>query len=299
MTVTRRGATWTAILCVLAGCGGSHESSIESETPAPGPRSYEEIDTRQFETGEFAATGPEIAGGRARTAGGLAMRNDAGSGPPIGTIHGDGGHTDAMPDAAMADADVRVDADADPPSDRIACTPGETRSCEPLSVSWCAYSGERQCVDGFFGPCVYRYPHDLCGNHLDDNGDGHADELDHCDLCRNAGPDVVDDGEWCEGTDDDCDGTIDDDCRERDDPTVTIVAISAEDMCSGASDPTGPGECLERMRCDENGYLRTDEGCGTYHCGTLLYGDGRRRSNYCTVLGTCVDGVPMATGHTW
>jgi hypothetical protein len=94
--------------------------------------------------------------------------------------------------------------------------------------------------------------------------------------------------------------------------------ISAIDMSLGASDESGPGVCRGVVEfstdLDDVQILGTmlegqfaqvpfngwgDNTCGEPHCNTLVYGDGRERDEYCTVVGVCEDGVARATGYTW
>lgn len=94
--------------------------------------------------------------------------------------------------------------------------------------------------------------------------------------------------------------------------------ISAIDMAQGASDRSGAGECRGVVEfaqdLDDVQVLGTmlegqyaqvpfngwgDNTCGEPHCNTLVYGDGRERDEYCTVVGVCEDGVARATGYTW
>lgn len=80
-------------------------------------------------------------------------------------------------------------------------------------------------------------------------------------------------------------------------PTPLLWTIPAEQMSTGASDPSGPGLCYGVVSGGSN---RSNQmRCGTYHCETLRYCDGREREKYCTVIWKCVDGVPRAVGLTW
>jgi len=81
-------------------------------------------------------------------------------------------------------------------------------------------------------------------------------------------------------------------------PTPLAFDISAEKMASGASDDSGAGICYGIVAFDASG-RSTRQSCGTFHCQTLRYCDGREREKYCTLIAECRDGVPAATGFTW
>jgi hypothetical protein len=81
-------------------------------------------------------------------------------------------------------------------------------------------------------------------------------------------------------------------------PAPLELHIPAEKMASGASDDSGPGICYGIVAFDASG-RQAPARCGTYHCETLRYCDGREREKYCTLLAECRDGVPTATGFTW
>jgi hypothetical protein len=91
-------------------------------------------------------------------------------------------------------------------------------------------------------------------------------------------------------------------------------------MQFGASDLTGDGSCCGTVvfgpdltqvsqlgmmdyttftvvSADYNGW--GEGGCGQPHCQDLTYGDGRVRTDYCTIVALCEDGVARATGYTW
>ena len=115
------------------------------------------------------------------------------------------------------------------------------------------------------------------------------------------------------------------DCRpDPCDDTDLFWEISAEEMRTGASDPTGPGICFGRVRF--NGGTAGSTGsmnvCSQYHCGTLVYnrgpacddstactgqyaprtcfeGECKQRQEYCTVRAECINGVPTAVGFSW
>lgn len=79
----------------------------------------------------------------------------------------------------------------------------------------------------------------------------------------------------------------------RCDPAAVLWTIPVEVMGTGASDRGGPGLCYGVAT---PGVHRS---CGSPHCDTLRYCDGREKPAYCTVVSACVDGVPRAMGFTW
>lgn len=112
------------------------------------------------------------------------------------------------------------------------------------------------------------------------------------------------------GIDDDCDGAIDDGCTPPCDPQFLSFEIPASQF-AGAHATGGPGHC-EGMVYD----LGDPSGPGPYfsdgrsrgmcdgsvaHCGgTLIYPDGTRREDYCTVLALCrPDGGWTVQYWTW
>jgi hypothetical protein len=90
-------------------------------------------------------------------------------------------------------------------------------------------------------------------------------------------------------------------------PTELTFAISAQQMAQGGGDNSGPGSCRGRVYFNGFGGLQgqskmAHEGyarCGSYHCGTLKYGDGREKLTTCTVFAQCKSGKATATGFTW
>jgi hypothetical protein len=79
----------------------------------------------------------------------------------------DGGSSDAAAgDAALTDAGTATDA---------GCTPGTSRSCTLTCTSGGSAMGRETCISGdAWTPCERRP--ELCGNGLDDDGDGEIDE---------------------------------------------------------------------------------------------------------------------------
>ena len=227
-------------------------------------------------------------------------RADAPDGSPLDSGAADSTTADAREDSAASDgsADSSAgDAAGDTGSDAagdvgVSCAPGAMETC--AAPSSCAPEGARVCgSDGRFGDCRYVYSRELCGNGVDDDGDGMVDE--GCGCAFGA--------EFCNGSDDDdCDGTVDEGCHDCAAVTCVRWTIPEDRMCRGASDPTGEGTCVGPLYCrspDGSATTTPPGGCGVSHCGTLVYGDGRMRSRYCTITGTCVGGVPTASGFTW
>lgn len=107
--------------------------------------------------------------------------------------------------------------------------------------------------------------------------------------------------------------------------TVEVgFVIPAPDMQMGASDGSGAGYCFgevaffddlsnaqdgSRASYDENGsfslveftYNGATGGCTAAHCGTLVYGSGASRPEYCTVFAYCDPTTNLArgVGYTW
>ena len=52
-----------------------------------------------------------------------------------------------------------------------------------------------------------------------------------------------------------------------------------------ASDSTGPGLCYGVV--EDEGEATDEESCGTHHCQTLRYCDGREKAQHCTVYAEC------------
>jgi hypothetical protein len=206
-----------------------------------------------------------------------------------------------------------------------ACTRG-TQTCEvegEFGPSW--------------GECTgYGTPsEEQCENGIDDDCDGTADEGCVCEAgarrdcypgpadtagvgacrggeqrCNGAGSGwgdcqgaVTPSEEQCgDDRDNDCDGRTDETCGPACEPTHLSWHIPAEEMATGAGDDTGAGECFGTVYFRPDGEGSTDYGagdCGEYHCGTLRYGDGDTREQYCTVYAECIDGEPTATRFSW
>jgi len=129
------------------------------------------------------------------------------------------------------------------------CEDGEVTPCGS-DVGACM-KGTRDCVDGFFGPCLGALePVAETCNDIDDNCDGTVDEGfrlgEACDgpdsdLCADdvvtcagcsRGPDTL---EICNGIDDDCDGIVDADC-ESGDCTPALLVTGSVPSFSGCVD---------------------------------------------------------------
>jgi hypothetical protein len=102
-------------------------------------------------------------------------------------------------------------------------------------------------------------------------------------------------------------------------PAWMSYVISAADMASGASNSTGAGRCegwvifkpetitfnmwdaetKTVVQGTANGSTWYGEDCGTPHCGTLYYGDGSMKEEYCTIFAVCENGVAQSVGYTW
>ncbi len=82
-------------------------------------------------------------------------------------------------------------------------------------------------------------------------------------------------------------------------PVELTFDIPADKMASGASNSAGAGSCRGMVYFSGSRGRTKGGDCGSFHCGTLKYGDGRERPNYCSVLATCIDGKATATGFTW
>lgn len=104
--------------------------------------------------------------------------------------------------------------------------------------------------------------------------------------------------EWCEGEhDDDCDGVIDEgcaDCVARE--CVRFEIPEAETRRGGVGRCVGPIYC---GRIDGRATTSPPGGCGTPHCGTVVWPDRSAQPNHCTVFGRCVGGEFVAEGFTW
>ncbi|MHB8873301.1 MAG: MopE-related protein, partial [Myxococcaceae bacterium] len=164
------------------------------------------------------------------------------------------------------------------------CTPGVVEACYPgpegtEGVSACV-GGQRTCDDASqFGPCVGAVipAAELC-NGLDDDCDVAVDEdfsEEACGVgaCRVTVATCVDGGvvaceplrpavrEFCEGTDDDCDGEVDEGCACLDDRTQPCF--------SGAPDVRGIGRCADGTQTCSSGAWGTCAGevlPGTEQC---------------------------------
>jgi hypothetical protein len=82
-------------------------------------------------------------------------------------------------------------------------------------------------------------------------------------------------------------------------PVELVYDIPAAEMARGASDNAGSGSCRGMVYFSGSRGRTKGGDCGSFHCGTLKYGDGREKANYCSVLATCKDGKAVATGFTW
>jgi len=108
--------------------------------------------------------------------------------------------------------------------------------------------------------------------------------------------------EWCEGErDDDCDGVVDEGCADCVNQTCVRYAISEEELQRGTG-RSGTAECIGPVYCGRIDGTATTEppgGCGTFHCGTLVYDDGTAQPYHCTIYGRCVDDEFVAKGFSW
>jgi hypothetical protein len=80
-------------------------------------------------------------------------------------------------------------------------------------------------------------------------------------------------------------------------PEHIIWTIHPKTMARGAGGAAGPGLCYGEVRVGRDG--QTVSRCGTYHCQTLRWCDGKEHAQYCTVLVGCRDGHVAPTGLTW
>ncbi len=185
-----------------------------------------------------------------------------------------------------------------------ACVEGEVLPCysgDPVTegVGQCV-AGTQTCTGGAFGPCVGEVvPAAEACNGVDDDCDGNVDEdfgTDTCglgacqvtiDLCAGGVPQVCvplppAPAEACDGTDDDCDGTVDEGCSCIDGtqqpcysgPAGTEnvgVCTGGTQTCANGAWGACMGETLPAAEscngidddCDAN----VDEGLGNASCG--------------------------------
>jgi hypothetical protein len=97
---------------------------------------------------------------------------DAGPAPDAGPT--DGGATDG---GATDGGVVPVDAGSDggPIGSDAGCTPGASRACTITCTGGTTAMGRETCLDGILWSACERRP-EMCGNGLDDDGDGMVDE---------------------------------------------------------------------------------------------------------------------------
>ncbi len=218
------------------------------------------------------------------------------------------------------------------------CAEGTSETCYDgpagtAGVGVCR-AGSRLCASGAFGVCAGQLTPsaEVCGNSADDNCNGSVDEGCVCTpstsricypydsaqighgVCR-SGTETCDASgtgygacagyvgpstEVCgNSVDDNCDGNTDEGCVTCAPGPVTWP-ISAAEMASGASDPTGAGACSGTAYCTGSTcYTTPPGGCGSPHCATLRYGDGRTHLDYCSVRAICTAAGIVATGFTW
>ncbi len=172
--------------------------------------------------------GPSSSGGGGNSTGGANSSPDAGSGglggEPLG---GAGGGEPCLPSPEVcdgADNDCDGDVDEDVPEDRLSCDTGQAGVCS---------LGNKQCQGGAFICVPITQPSSELCDGADNDCDGDVDEDDpsagaSCDTgqpgvcsagskqCLGGGIVCVQDtqpsSEACDGTDNDCDGVVDNDC---------------------------------------------------------------------------------------
>ena len=176
--------------------------------------------------------------------------------------------------------------------DGCPCTAGETRGCYTgdsgtAGVGVCK-QGVQECdTSGTWGGCqgeTTPASQEICGDGMDNDCDGGGDEGCPCDYQgRSAGvcagqtrdqngdcPEPVDyhggdeTGQWCDGLDNDCDGSVDEDGCE-------CVNGDSESCYTGPSGTEGVGICASGTRTCEQGSWsacagettpKSDETCG-------------------------------------
>ena len=197
----------------------------------------------------------------------------------------------------------------------VACTPGEVRTCG-TTVGACS-TGNQTCVEGVWGECQGAVaPKVESCNSIDDDCDGSVDE----GIIRSCGTDVGvcssglqtcswgvwsecngatygEEGETCNGIDDDCDGIID----NRDPP------CSCEDGTTQACG-TDVGECVSGTQtCSENiwgecntGHVEpVSEACDGLDNNCDGFVDENLVRSCGSDVGACVSGYEVCSVGNW
>jgi hypothetical protein len=183
----------------------------------------------------------------------------------------------------------------------VPCTlPGCNGVCvERSGTKVCADAKRWCCADG--EACSVPPGCDAASSCSDTEGDGRTDSCTFLSYCANTEPPATPPPRLACAPPPEPEryvGYGQSDPQARCKAARLVYEISAEEMRSGASDPTGAGLCYGIVHFDANG-RQTGSACGAYHCQTLRYCDGRERSRYCTIRATCENGVARAVGFTW
>ncbi|MCB9638930.1 MAG: hypothetical protein H6728_09310 [Myxococcales bacterium] len=202
--------------------------------------------------------------------------------------------TDKCGDNLDNDCNGKID---DAPGCNTSCTDGQTRPCYTgpagtKGVGVCK-EGAEPCQGGqWTGACVGEVKpsgSEICGNNLDDNCNGQADES--CGVCRNGDQDVCYTG--ATGCTKQADGSYA--CNGACRSGTRSCSGGQWGPCAGETKPKAQETCNNNL--DDNCDGQIDEGCG-------VCTNGQTRACYTgpastRKVGVCKDGTETCTGGQW